>query len=78
VTSDDLKVFLAATLQIKSVDENAEMGRTRGWDSIRQVQLMLALEERCNVSIPADAFGELTSFSNIAAFLRDEAVLVDG
>ena len=77
MNKNDLKLLIASALKVGVIDEISEMGKTRGWDSIRQVQLMLTLEEKCGVAIPADAFGELTSFSEIALFLKSESVLTD-
>ena len=77
MTLNDLKLLIAKTLNIKEVDDQAEMGKTRGWDSLRQVQLMLALEREANIVVQPDLFGELVSVTAIAQFLTSEAVLTD-
>lgn len=77
MTLDDLKLLIAKTLNIKEVDDHAAMGKTRGWDSLRQVQLMLAIEQAADVMVPPDMFGELVSVGAIIQFLTNEAVLTD-
>lgn len=54
-----------------SIDHNSEFQRTLGWDSVAQVKLMMALEGRLNVEIPAELFGELTSIAKIVRWLEE-------
>jgi acyl carrier protein len=68
----DLLAFMGAQLKRKEIGPTAEMGKTPGWDSMAQVDLMLALEERFGVQVPPDLFGELTSVAKILAFLEDQ------
>jgi acyl carrier protein len=61
--------FIRETLKLEAVEPESAMGATFGWNSLKQVQLMLALERRYGVKIPADMIGELSSVKAIAAFL---------
>jgi acyl carrier protein len=75
MTRDDLARLAAQTLDVKTIPPEAEMGKTRGWDSIAQVRLLLSIEEAAGVEIPPDMFGTLTSLAKIAGFLEDEGAL---
>lgn len=68
----ELLAFLAQKLRRQSLDMDAEMGKTPGWDSMAQVNLVLSIEERYGVQIPPDMFGQLASVKAIQAYL-DEA-----
>jgi acyl carrier protein len=65
------------TLKLPKLDPDARMGSIRGWDSLRHVQLLLELERVCELEIPPDMFGTLTSVESIAGFLRDAGTMVD-
>ncbi|TAN58985.1 MAG: acyl carrier protein [Rhodospirillales bacterium] len=45
------------------------MGKTPGWDSMAQVDLILALETHFNVQVPPDMFGQLTNVAALKEFL---------
>jgi acyl carrier protein len=64
-------------LQLDSISENDEMQRTRNWDSMGQVSLLLKLEEEFNIKFPADQFGNLTSVKRILAYFAEEGILSD-
>ena len=73
VTETDLLAFLAKHLRRKEIAADAEMGKTPGWDSMAQVELILSLEPRFNVQVPPDMFGQLTSVAAILGFLNQGA-----
>jgi acyl carrier protein len=72
-TLEDLLAFIALKLRCKTVEPDAAMGKTRGWDSMAQVDLVLSLEEKYGVRVPPDMFGELSSVPAILDFLNREA-----
>ncbi len=73
IDHDELLAFLARKLRRASLDMDAEMGRTPGWDSMAQVNLILSIEERYGVQIPPDMFGQLASVRAIQAYLDEAA-----
>lgn len=71
VDQTELLAFLAQKLRRANLDMEAEMGRTPGWDSMAQVNLVLSLEERYGVQIPPDMFGQLASVKAIQSYLEE-------
>ncbi|MBF0354521.1 MAG: acyl carrier protein [Alphaproteobacteria bacterium] len=69
VSESDLLAFLASQLKRKDIGCEAAMGKTPGWDSMAQVDLILALEQRFNVQVPPDMFGQLTNVPALLEFL---------
>jgi acyl carrier protein len=72
-TQDELLAFMAQKLRCKGLGPDAAMGKTRGWDSMAQVELLLSLEEKYGVRVPPDMFGELSTVPAILTFLNGEA-----
>jgi acyl carrier protein len=72
-TQDELLAFLAKKLRAKDIGPDAAMGKTRGWDSMAQVDLILALEEKYKVQVPPDLFGQLTTVPVILEFINGGA-----
>jgi acyl carrier protein len=56
---------------------NADSSTLAGWDSLRHIELMLALESEFGVRIPTDSMLELASLDSIAEYL-DAHVLGGG
>lgn len=67
---EKLLSLIADAIQSRNVPADAAMGKTRGWDSMSQVRIMLDLEEKFGVEIPSDQFAELTSIARIEEFLK--------
>jgi acyl carrier protein len=69
-----LRETLAGVLELApaEVPEDAAAGTVAGWDSLRHLELMLALEVEYGVSIPAPAMLELVSLEAIEDFLREQ------
>ncbi len=68
-----LRGVLAGVFELSPADvpDDASMETLPGWDSLRQLELMLALEIEYGVRIPADAMLELGSSGEITAFLAE-------
>ncbi len=75
VNAAELREFIRSTLNLKDITPDAAMGRVRGWDSLKHVSLVLALEQRYQVKVPVDRIGELTSVSALTEFY-DQAGLI--
>jgi acyl carrier protein len=72
-TQDELLAFMAQKLRCRALGLDAAMGKTRGWDSMAQVDLLLSLEEKYGVRVPPDMFGELSTVPAILTFLNGGA-----
>ncbi|MCG5247839.1 acyl carrier protein [Methylorubrum extorquens] len=59
-----LKAVVATILEIdeSQVDQNASMDSVESWDSIRHMDLILAIEEEFKVSVPDEEAADLTSY----------------
>ena len=70
---DRLREVLAGVLEVPTaeIDAQASAETLEGWDSLRQLELMLALELEYGVRIPADAMLELQSVAAIEEFLTE-------
>jgi acyl carrier protein len=77
MTVDELKSTLARILRLKEIDLTETMGKTRGWDSLRHIQLILELERVTAVQIPPELFGSLNTAQALMAFLRDNGALTE-
>lgn len=56
-------------LEPSCVSEDASTDSLVGWDSLRHLELMLALEREIGVRIPSDRMLELTSIARIDEFV---------
>ena len=74
VTQEELMAFVAQELRLKEIESSAAMGKTRGWDSMAQVELVLSLEKKYGVHVPPDMFGELSTVPAILSFLNNGMV----
>jgi acyl carrier protein len=55
----------------QEVPDDADPDTLAGWDSLRQLELMLAVETEFGLRIPAEAMFELVSLAKIDAYLRE-------
>jgi acyl carrier protein len=69
-----VKNVMAAVLEldVKSLDEDSSMDNITGWDSLKQMNLILALEESFDVSIPDEDAANATSYQLIMIVLREQ------
>lgn len=70
-TMEDVLAFISRNLRCNGLSADAAMGKTRGWDSMAQVELILSLEAQYRVQVPPDMFGELSSAQAILNFLNN-------
>ncbi len=72
MTFEDIKKIIVETL---SVDENkvtpdAKLVEDLGADSLDAVELMMELEEKCNVQIPDDEATKITTVNSIVELVN--------
>lgn len=68
-----LKAVLAATLNVpaEQIDVNASPATIAQWDSLKQMQVMLAVEDEFGVQFADDDIHQLTSYSAILSRLAE-------
>jgi acyl carrier protein len=54
-----------------AINEDSSMDNVPNWDSLRHMNLVLALEEEFKVSIPDEDAGNITSYKLIKLVLED-------
>ena len=74
-----LRTVLAAILEINetSIDDETSMDTVEVWDSLKQIFLILALEEQFEVSLDEDKAVEMVSVPLIRDGLRAHGVEFD-
>ncbi|MET0518437.1 MAG: acyl carrier protein [Burkholderiaceae bacterium] len=71
---DKVKTVMASVLEVEpaSLGEDASMDNVPGWDSLKQMNLVLALEESFGVSIPDEDAANATSLKLIVLVLEEQ------
>ena len=59
------------TVDVNAIDSAASMDTIPTWDSLRHMNLVLALEEEFKVSIPDEDAGNITSYKLIKLVLEE-------
>ncbi len=69
-----LKKVMASVLEVdvSNLNADASMDNVPGWDSLRQMNLILALEESFGVTIPDEDAANATSYQLIALVLSEQ------
>jgi acyl carrier protein len=76
LNEDDLKLLIATMLKVdaSTINEDSSMDNLPSWDSLRHMNLVLALEEEFKVTIPDEDAGNITSYKLIKVVLNDLGV----
>lgn len=69
-----VKKVMASVLEVEeaSLNDDSSMDNVPGWDSLKQMNLVLALEESFGVSIPDEDAGNATSYKLLALVLEEQ------
>lgn len=65
-------------VEVSSIGDNASPGDIEQWDSLRHMNLVLALEDEFNVRFPDDQVEQLISFPLIELSLRELLLAGEG
>lgn len=76
-TKLEVMSFIQKELNLKQIEDETTMGKVRGWDSLKHVELILSFANEFQVEIPPNRFGELVSVAALTDFLREEDILED-
>ncbi len=73
--AERIRQVMAAVFEMDptEIDDEASPGRIEHWDSLRHMNLVLALEEEFDVRFPDDQVEELVSFRLIELSLKELA-----
>jgi len=73
LNEDALKQVMATMLNVDAsiINEDSSMDNLPSWDSLRHMNLVLALEEEFKVTIPDEDAGNITSYKLIKLVLKD-------
>ena len=73
LNEEKLKQVMAAILEINAgeIDSDSSMDTVKNWDSLRHMNLVLALEEEFAVQIPDEDAGNITSYKLIRLVLGE-------
>ncbi|SDH50303.1 MULTISPECIES: acyl carrier protein [unclassified Duganella] len=76
LNEDALKQVMATMLNVDAatINEDSSMDNVPSWDSLRHMNLVLALEEEFKVTIPDEDAGNITSYKLIKLVLNDLGV----
>ena len=70
--SDAIKEVMAQVLQVDaaSIDEGTSTNSVERWDSLRHMQLILALEDEFGIQFPDEMIPNLLNYSALDAAVR--------
>lgn len=73
LNEDTLKKVMATllTVDVTAINSEASMDTISTWDSLRHMNLVLAIEEEFKVSIPDEDAGNITSYKLIKLVLEE-------
>ena len=73
VNEEALRRTMATILRVPvdSIDERTSMDTVEGWDSLKHMNLVLALEDEFKISIPDEDAANITSYPLIKLVLDD-------
>lgn len=74
VSEDQLKVVIGAMLDIDAaaIDMSTSTDTVPQWDSLRHMNMVIALEESFGISFPDDEVTTLTSYPIIKAAIEEQ------
>lgn len=74
INEEKLKDVMATVLGVpaESINEATSMDTVGAWDSIKQMNLVLALEEEFGISIPDEDAANITSYPLIKLVLNEQ------
>ena len=74
--NDRVRHILGVALEMpeQQINESLSAEDTSNWDSIRHLNLVMALEEAFGVSFSSDELGQLTSYRAIADALAQRGI----
>jgi acyl carrier protein len=60
-------------VELTSLNEESSIDNIENWDSIRHLNLILALEEEFNITIPDEEVGDLVNYKLIELIVNEQS-----
>ena len=60
-------------VELTSLNEESSIDNIENWDSIRHLNLILALEEEFNITIPNEEVGDLVNYKLIESIVNEQS-----
>ncbi len=69
---EKLKEVMAAVLEVSpaEITENASTKTLQNWDSLKHMNLIMAIEDEFNIAVDDEAIADLTSYKALADYLK--------
>lgn len=61
-------------IQEDEINDDSSIDKIESWDSLKHINLIIALEEQFGITITEDEMLEMTSFPDIKRILKDKGV----
>ncbi|MCM8532283.1 MAG: phosphopantetheine-binding protein [Lentisphaeraceae bacterium] len=70
---DNIKQIMSVVLEVplSEIDENSSSDSISSWDSLKHMNLIIALEQEFGVAFDEDTIPEIQSFSAISSALQE-------
>jgi acyl carrier protein len=74
MTSERIKQVMSVVFEISpdQINENTSIDNIGNWDSLKHLNLILALEEEFGISIPDEEVGDLVNFKLISLVINEQ------
>ena len=66
-----IKKVMSAVFEVSKIDEESTKDTIKSWDSLKHMNLILALEDEFQIIIPDEKVGDLVSFSLIKIIIEE-------
>ncbi len=76
-TVESLLVFIKETLKLSEISRESQMGKVKGWDSLRHLKLITSLEKKFDIEIPIDEIANLVTVNYIITYLSELNLIQD-
>lgn len=72
-TEQRIKQVMADVFDVpaETISENTSQDNLEGWDSLKHLDLVVALEEEFEITIPVEEVGNLISFKLIVLIIKE-------
>lgn len=73
LNEQSLKQLMGVILEVspETIDENSSMDNIKSWDSLKHMNLVLAIEEEFGVSVPDEEAANITSYKLIRIVVEE-------
>lgn len=66
-----VREVMANVLETPFIDKNSSQDNIESWDSLKHLDIIVALEDEFDISIPVEEIGTMTSFKLIILIIEE-------